>query len=123
MFLTIILLQRRKMATKFSHPKSSGRVIHPVKDHDQSEVDPQDQEDCSGEQEANFTEAVGDLKSLLVYAKATSIKPWDWGAQKATSVTQMFSFGECKAEKLCTNDRCGLHDNTTVCIISDSDLL
>ena len=97
------------MAIRFSQPKPSGRVIHPVKDHhDQSGVE-QDQED--GEQEAKFTEAVGDLKSLIIYAKATSIKPWDWRTQKATSVTQMFSFGEYKAEKLCTTDRCELIGN------------
>ena len=97
------------MAIKFSvvQQKPSGRVVHPVlKDHDQTEsAVEQDQEDCS-EQEAKFTEAVGDLKSLIIYAKATSIKPWDWRVQKVTSITQMFSFGECKAEKLCTNDRC-----------------
>ena len=91
------------MAIKFSQQKSSGRVIHPVKDHNQSgeEQDPED-----SEQEAKFTEAVGDLKSLIIYAKATSIKPWDWSTQQATTVTQMFSFGEYKAEKHCTNDRC-----------------
>jgi hypothetical protein len=95
------------MAKKFSQQKPShSRAIHSVRDHGriQTVVD-LDQEDFS-EQEAKFTEAVGHLKSLIVYAKATSIKPWDWPAQKATSVTQMFSFGECKAEKLCTNDGC-----------------
>ena len=98
------------MAQKFSQPKPSHstrpRAIHPVRDHDdrmQSVMD-LDQEDGS-ELEAKFTEAVGDLKSLIIYAKATSIKPWDWPTQKTTSITQMFSFGECKAEKLCTNDR------------------
>ena len=99
------------MAQKFSQqkPNRSTRprtAIHPVRDRDdrmQSVVD-LDQEEL----EAKFTEAVGDLKSLIIYAKATSIKPWDWPIQKATTVTQMFSFGECKAEKLCTNDRCEL---------------
>jgi hypothetical protein len=45
---------------------------------------------------------VGDLKSLIIYAKATSIKPWDWRKQKATAVTQMFSFGEPTANQLCS---------------------
>ena len=57
------------------------------------------------DQELTYEETVGDLKSLIIYAKATSIKPWDWRKQKATTVTQMFSFGEPKADKLCTNDK------------------
>lgn len=54
------------------------------------------------DQEVVFEPAVEDLRSLIIYAKATSIKPWDWRQQKATSVTQMFSFGEPTAIKLCT---------------------
>lgn len=53
------------------------------------------------DQELQFTDIVGDLKSLIIYAKAVSIKPWDWDKQRATSVTQMFSFGEPKAVELC----------------------
>ena len=76
----------------------SRRVIHP-KDYGAE----QDQD----EPEGKFIEAEGDLKGLIIYAKATSIKPWCWNKQQATSVTQMFSFGECKAAKLCTNnDKC-----------------
>ena len=52
-------------------------------------------------------ETVDDLKSLIVYAKATSIKPWSWTKQRATSVTQMFSFGEPKAVELCMKDKRG----------------
>ena len=59
------------------------------------------------DQELTFMETVGDLKSLIIYAKATSIKPWDWRKQKATIVTQMFSFGEPKAVELCTKDKRG----------------
>lgn len=56
------------------------------------------------DQEVMYRETVGDLKSLFVYAKATSIKPWNWERQRATNVTQMFSFGEPKAVDLCTKD-------------------
>ena len=59
-------------------------------------------------QEIPFKETVGDLKSLIIYAKATSIKPWDWKKQKTTSVTQMFSFGEPKAVELCTKRNRGI---------------
>ena len=54
------------------------------------------------DQELAYEETVGDLKSLIIYAKATSIKPWDWKKQKATTVNQMFSFGEPTANQLCS---------------------
>ena len=54
------------------------------------------------DQELEFKETIGDLRSLIIYAKATSIKPWSWKKQKATNVTQMFSFGEPTAVELCT---------------------
>ena len=53
------------------------------------------------DQELDFEETVGDLKSLIIYAKSTSIKPWNWKEQKMTDVTQMFSFGEPTAVQLC----------------------
>ena len=52
-------------------------------------------------QELEFKGMIEDLSSLIVYAKAISIKPWSWEKQRATSVTQMFSFGEPKAVDLC----------------------
>ena len=61
------------------------------------------------DQELAFKEAVGDLKTLIIYAKATSIKPWGWRKQKATTVTQMFSFGEPKAVELCTKLSTGIY--------------
>ncbi len=51
---------------------------------------------------------VGDLKALIIYAKATSIKPWSWRKQRATTVTQMFSLGEPKAVELCTKSSTGI---------------
>ena len=53
------------------------------------------------DQELQFAKIVEDLKSLIIYAKAVSIKPWDWDEQRATTVTQMFSFGEPRAVELC----------------------
>ena len=59
-------------------------------------------------QEVEYTEIDEDLSSLIIYAKATSIKPeWDWERQRATTVNQMFSFGEPKAVDLCTKDSKG----------------
>ena len=60
------------------------------------------------DQELAFKEMVGDLRTLIIYAKATSIKPWKWRKQRATSVTQMFSFGEPKAVELCTKSSTGI---------------
>lgn len=54
------------------------------------------------DQELVFKETVEDLRSLIVYAKATSINPWAWEKQRATSVTQMFSFGEPTVVELCS---------------------
>ena len=54
------------------------------------------------DQELTYEETVGDLKSLIIYAKSVSIKPWNWRKQKATPVTQMFSFGEPTAIQLCS---------------------
>ena len=67
----------------------------------------QETEQGQDDQELVYEEMVGDLKSLIIYAKATSIKPWDWRKQKATTVTQMFSFGEPKAVELCAKDKRG----------------
>lgn len=53
------------------------------------------------DQELIFTETSKDLSDLIVYCRASSIKPWDWGKQKATTVSQMFSFGEPTAIELC----------------------
>ena len=71
----------------------------------------QETEQGQDDQELEYEETVGDLKSLIIYAKATSIKPWDWKKQKATTVTQMFSFGEPKAVELCTKDKRGTYRN------------
>ena len=60
------------------------------------------------DQELAFKGMVGDLKTLIIYAKATSIKPWSWKKQRATTVTQMFSFGEPKAVELCTKLSTGM---------------
>ena len=68
----------------------------------------QEEEQGQDDQELAYKATVGDLKSLIIYAKATSIKPWDWRKQKATAVTQMFSFGEPKAMELCTKDKRGI---------------
>ena len=67
----------------------------------------QETEQGQDDQELTYEETVGDLKSLIIYAKSTSIKPWDWRKQKATTVTQMFSFGEPKAMELCAKDKIG----------------
>ena len=66
------------------------------------------------DQELAFEDTVGDLKSLIIYAKATSIKPWTWRKQRATSVTQMFSFGEPTAVQLCTKWTRGAY---TLCLV------
>ena len=60
------------------------------------------------DQELAFNEMVGDLKTMIIYAKATTIKPWSWRKQRATTVTQMFSFGEPKAVELCTKSSKGV---------------
>lgn len=59
------------------------------------------------DQELEFKDIIEDLRSLIIYAKAISIKPWSWEKQKATSITQMFSFGEPKAVELCTKSTKG----------------
>ena len=57
------------------------------------------------EQEVEYIEIDEDLSSLIIYAKSTSIKPtWDWKIQRATTINQMFSLGEPKANELC-NDK------------------
>ena len=67
----------------------------------------QETEQGQDDQEPTYEETVGDLKSLIIYAKSTSIKPWDWRKQKATTITQMFSFGEPKAVELCMKEKTG----------------
>ena len=58
------------------------------------------------EQEVEYIEVDKDLSSLIIYAKATSIKPvWDWKIQRATDVNQMFSLGEPKANELCNDEK------------------
>ena len=60
------------------------------------------------DQEVEYIEIDEGLSSLIIYAKGTSIKPeWDWERQRATTVNQMFSFGEPKAVDLCTKDSKG----------------
>ena len=71
----------------------------------------QETEQGQDDQELAYEETVGDLKSLIIYTKATSIKPWDWKKQKAMAITQMFSFGEPKAVELCTKDKRGTYRN------------
>ena len=44
-------------------------------------------------------ETAKDLKKLIVYCRAVSIKPWSWKQQRDTSVSEMFSFGEPSAIK------------------------
>ena len=53
------------------------------------------------DQEVEFIETVEDLSSLIIYAKCKYIKPWDWEVQRKTEVTQLLSFGEPTAVKLC----------------------
>ena len=65
-------------------------------------------EEGQDDQELEYRAMVGDLRSLFIYAKATSIKPWDWEKQKMTKVTQMFSFGEPKAVELCSKSNRGI---------------
>ncbi|XP_064406324.1 1-phosphatidylinositol 4,5-bisphosphate phosphodiesterase delta-1-like [Halichondria panicea] len=53
------------------------------------------------DQELLYEETSKGLKKLIVYCRSISIKPWSWRKQKATSVSEMFSFGEPLAIKLC----------------------
>jgi hypothetical protein len=76
----------------------------------------QETEQGQDDQELTYEETVGDLKSLIIYAKATCIKPWSWRKQRATTVTQMFSFGEPKAIELCTRDKIGMYRNISYLI-------
>ena len=46
-------------------------------------------------------ETAGDMKSLIVYCRAISIKPWSFHRQAQTSVSNMFSFGEPSALRRC----------------------
>ena len=59
------------------------------------------------DQELLFEETSSDLKKLIVYCRSISIKPWSWRKQKATSVSEMFSFGEPLAIKLCDRSQRG----------------
>ena len=63
------------------------------------------------DQEVAFIETAEDLSSLIIYAKCKYIKPWDWEEQKKTSVTQLLSFGEPTAVKLCTVSSRGTYKN------------
>eukprot|EP00731_Ephydatia_muelleri_P028731 Em0020g375a len=54
------------------------------------------------DQETTFVEDTEkDLEKLVVYCRSISIKPWSWSKQRETSVSEMFSFGEPSAMKLC----------------------
>eukprot|EP00731_Ephydatia_muelleri_P028757 Em0020g401a len=56
------------------------------------------------DQETTFVEDTEkDLEKLVVYCRSISIKPWSWSKQRETSVSEMFSFGEPSAMKLCKN--------------------
>ena len=59
------------------------------------------EEQGQDDQELIFTQTAKDLSDLIVYCRSLSIKPWDWKKQKATSVSEMFSFGEPTALDLC----------------------
>ena len=48
-----------------------------------------------------------DLENLIVYCRSISIKPWSWSRQRETSVSEMFSFGEPSAMKLCKHSSHG----------------
>ena len=61
----------------------------------------QQQEQGQDDQELDFIDTVDNLKALIVYCRAVSIKPWDWKRQKDTTVSEMFSFGEPTAVELC----------------------
>ncbi len=59
------------------------------------------------DQELLYEETSKGLKKLIVYCRSISIKPWSWRKQKATSVSEMFSFGEPLAIKLCDKSQRG----------------
>ena len=61
------------------------------------------------DQELEFAETDEDLKKLIVYCRSVTIKPWDWKLQRETSVSEMFSFGEPTAVKLCKHFKQGGH--------------
>ena len=46
-------------------------------------------------------ETVGDMKSLIVYCRAISLKPWSFERQGQLPVSNMFSFGEPSALRRC----------------------
>lgn len=48
-----------------------------------------------------FKETADDLKALIVYCRAVSIKPWSWKRQRQTTVSEMFSLGEVSAIRHC----------------------
>ena len=52
-----------------------------------------------------------DLEKLVVYCRSISIKPWSWSKQRETSVSEMFSFGEPTAMKLCKHSPQGDDSN------------
>ena len=60
------------------------------------------------DQEVEFIETVEDLSSLIIYAKCKYIKPWSWEEQRKTKVTQLLSFGEPTAVKLCIESSRGI---------------
>ena len=65
-------------------------------------------EQGTDDQEVEFIETVEDLSSLIIYAKCKYIKPWNWEEQKKTKVTQLLSFGELTAAKLCIESSRGI---------------
>ena len=68
----------------------------------------QQREEGQDDQELSFRETSEDLKALLVYCRAISIKPWSWLTQhQETTVSEMFSFGEPRAIELCRFSRGG----------------
>ncbi|KAL5474054.1 hypothetical protein EMCRGX_G028627 [Ephydatia muelleri] len=57
------------------------------------------------DQETTFVDdSEKDLEKLVVYCRSISIKPWSWSKQRETSVSEMFSFGEPSAMKLCIDN-------------------
>ncbi len=66
-----------------------------------------EEEKGQDDQELLFEETSEDLKKLIVYCRSISIKPWNWRKQRQTSVSEMFSFGEPLAIKLCSKSQRG----------------
>jgi hypothetical protein len=90
-------LRRSKSSTYRARRQQLKESVHDLKESGQLESTVYQDDD----QELIFSETVGDMKSLIVYCRAISLKPWSFERQGQLPVSNMFSFGEPSALRRC----------------------